>query len=259
MRGVAALRHKLKMLSLSLVVCLILAETGQQVAATPLQDAEFIVDVQMGEVEREARRLWFKTLLFQHVEEEVIKLGATVVDPVAVRDAIPDQAVDPLVRTTRDRSVEVYLDALSEKQLSDLAAFYRTPAGKMLLYTVHAGHEFLALNEVPITSPASVILLEPNIVASVLSPEERAQLAAFVAGPTWTEIARQIWKVGLAFLTPHFEMLFEITALGTGTEADFVLAVMEEEGAVSFPNPIARNDVLERLRSERDQGERVAD
>lgn len=259
MRGAAALRYGLKTFGLLWVVCLILAGTGQQVAATPLQDAEFIVDVQMGEVEREARRLWFKTLLFQHVEEEVIKLGATVMDPVAVRDAIPDQAVDPLVRTTRDRSVEVYLDELSEKQLSDLAAFYRTPAGKMLLYTVHAGHEFAALDEVPVTSPSAVILLHPNIVGSVLSPEEQAELAAFVAGPTWTEIARQIRKVELALFALYFKRLFEITALGTGTEADFVLAVMEEEGAVSFPNRIARNDVLERLRSERDQGERVAD
>ena len=222
---------------------------GHGAGATPLEDARYLVNVQMSDLEVRQFLVGQKSILVRHYRKRIGELGGTMVDEAAAALAIPDDMVESSLADLRDRLVKTYVEELSPEQLDELAEFYRSPAGEMVLSIVHAGQSFAQPGEIAMTAPASLSVIPPEIVTAVLTPNERSNFEAFKAGPSWQALESDELGVNMALGFTVFGTYFRAAQSPQEIEVQALLCILEDPDLVAFPNLFMRDEVIKDLRS----------
>ena len=216
--------------------------------AAPEADARFIVEAQLSEANVAQIRVALKGILPRHFRPAISDLGGMLVDPSALAAMLPDQIVDSAIAEIEEGLIATYLTKFSATEIADIATFYRTSAGQMILALAHASQEFTTDADGPhITGPTEILIQSPDLIVSVLSAEELAGYEAFVASPTGQALKDQEMSVNFAQAFVIFGAYMQAATSDLGDEMSYLLPIIEADGIVVFPNRIIRQKAIDRL------------
>lgn len=217
----------------------------QMALASPYETAAWIV-AQMETEELDASiKQDVRSLLVRGYARALDDLGGSVADPGRFAAMLPDAVVADYPLLFRHRLSERLAEVLTADELSGVAAFMQTETGA-LLFAVGmqphpvpgAGH---MVSDIGMFPGANVDL------SAFLTTEEMAEYAAFLNSEAGRALRRERVGVSLSGLGAYFFTIMHAQRAEPRLSEPYVIEILETDGIVTFPNRIARRDVIRSL------------
>lgn len=101
--------------------------------ASPKEDVDYIVDQTVTRTLYEATIKTLRPVLTSAIKNDFREMGITLKNPEKFFDIFVDEFIDEFTEIMRKETGKVYLKIFTEKELSDLATFYKTESGQSLI------------------------------------------------------------------------------------------------------------------------------
>lgn len=215
--------------------------------ASRLDDAEYIAAQQISDAFVLTLRAAAATRFAARLERPLAKLGGRVVDPERLAAMLPESVSDPAVGHLHKALAVGYRRAVPDEHLTAIAAFLRSDTGTMLHAVVVERQQAVAARADGITIPR--ILPEGCLEdLGVLTEQETEICRTFMASPAAEALRSPVAGIELVFLLQA--SLAQVDRIPIQLNASYMIRILEADGVVTFPNRVARRNVIDQLRQQ---------
>lgn len=224
-----------------------------EAAASPADDAVFLTSQHLNSETVQAVRRWAARIHVRALANPLAERDIKIRDADRFAEMIPNEITDLAIRSYLESGERIYLETFSSSHLDQISTFHRLDVGQKLLAasSSKASKQMSAESQDIILS--GILELDETEIKETLSSKELSEYAAFInsdAGEalqeSWESIMR---RMSLALINGVWEPELRDSEIAL----PFMLEVFETKGVLSFPNPITRQDSIQKLRTEIDQ------
>ena len=174
-------------------------------------------------------RLYRDTLLLQ---------GIDIMDMEHFRDMIPKSAADEAVQQLKHHVADVIIQSYGTETLSQIADFFRTPTGEIMLATARTNKLFKQLHrQSPRGGPVEQM-------SAYLPIGELARYRVFTSTPAGKVFVQQTWAIRRA-------LYYEIHEISHWPKLPlnrpYIVEIIKTDGILKFPNRVARQSLVREL------------
>ncbi|KIC50125.1 DUF2059 domain-containing protein [Tateyamaria sp. ANG-S1] len=109
------------------------ATLATQATADVEADLDYLISQQVNRTMFEGALIAQRPLLVGAIENELRKRGMSVSDIERFLDIFMEEFIDEFTETMQDEARSMYKETFSEQEITDIAAFLRTPSGQAMV------------------------------------------------------------------------------------------------------------------------------